>query len=74
MCVCVCVCVYRGNKIFIEKVHRVHHSEQTVLKQLQTNQEGEITVCKKSKMEKYCVKPQIRDLKEIYIYIYIYIY
>ena len=31
MCVCVCVCIYRGNKSFIEKVHHVHHSEQTVL-------------------------------------------
>ena len=27
------------------------------LKQLQTNQEEEITDCRKSKMEKHCVKP-----------------
>ena len=31
------------------------------LKQLQTNQEEEIIDCRKSKMEKHCVKPQILD-------------
>ena len=44
------------NKSFIEYIVFTVVNK-LYLKQLQTNQEEEITDCRKSKMEKHCVKP-----------------